>query len=66
MEFKFYTFFSVRSMRTSKIMMNIAFIDGEKCSVRELWMPLISFSVSERKFSLVNYASPCSIYTWGV
>ena len=66
MEFKFYTFVSVQSVRTSKIMMNIALIDGEKSSVRELGMPLISFSDSEREFSLVNYGCPCCIYTWGV
>ena len=26
---------------------------------------LIPLSVSERKFSLVRYGCPCSIYTWG-
>ena len=53
------------SMRTSRIVMNIAFIDREKCSVRGLVLPLISLSLSERKFSLVKYGCPYSIYTWG-
>ena len=66
MAFEFNNVVTVQSMRTSKIMMSITFINGEKHSVRELVLLLISFSVSERKFSLVRYGCSFSIYTWGV